>query len=83
MSPVFPSMRSAFNSAWMGFFPVLQDHCGLFVLKEKVILFNWSGHGLVDLPAYDAFLSGRLVQHELTDEEIQKALKSIEGFPKP
>lgn len=51
--------------------------------KEKVILFNWSGHGLVDLPAYDAFLSGRLVQHELTDEEIQKALKSIEGFPKP
>ena len=51
--------------------------------KEKVILFNWSGHGLVDLPAYDAFLSGRLVQHELSDEEIAKALKSIEGYPKP
>lgn len=51
--------------------------------KEKVILFNWSGHGIIDLPAYDAFLSGKLVHHELPEEEIQRALKSIEGFPKP
>ncbi len=51
--------------------------------KEKVILFNWSGHGIIDLPAYDAFLSGKLVQHQLSDEEIQRALKSIEGLPKP
>ena len=28
--------------------------------KEKVILFNWSGHGLMDLAAYDAYLSGKL-----------------------
>lgn len=51
--------------------------------KEKVILFNFSGHGIIDLPAYDAFLTGKLAQHELTDEEIQRALKSIEGYPKP
>jgi tryptophan synthase beta chain len=51
--------------------------------KEKVILFNWSGHGIIDLPAYDAFLSGKLTQHELTDEEIFGALKCIEGLPKP
>jgi tryptophan synthase beta chain len=51
--------------------------------KEKVILFNWSGHGIVDLASYDSFLSGKLVQHELSDEDIRKALKSIEGFPKP
>lgn len=51
--------------------------------KEKVILFNWSGHGLIDLPAYDAFLSGKLVPHELSEEDIAKALKSIEGYPKP
>jgi tryptophan synthase beta chain len=51
--------------------------------KEKVILFNWSGHGIVDLPAYDAFLSGKLTHHELPDEEIQRALKAIAGFPKP
>ncbi len=51
--------------------------------KQKVILFNFSGHGLIDLSAYDAFLSGKLTQHRLTDEEIERALKSIEGFPKP
>jgi tryptophan synthase beta chain len=51
--------------------------------KEKVILFNFSGHGIIDLSAYDAFLSGKLTQHELSDEEIQRALKSIENFPKP
>ena len=51
--------------------------------KEKVILFNFSGHGIIDLSAYDAFLSGKLTHHKLTDEEIQRALKSIEGLPKP
>jgi tryptophan synthase beta chain len=51
--------------------------------KEKVILFNWSGHGLVDLAAYDAFLSGKLVHHELAEDDIRRALRSIEGFPKP
>ena len=51
--------------------------------KEKVILFNWSGHGIVDLPAYDAFLSGKLTQHELPEEEIRKSLASIAGLPKP
>jgi tryptophan synthase beta chain len=51
--------------------------------KEKVILFNWSGHGLVDLAAYDAFLSGGLTPYELPEEEIQRALKSIANFPKP
>jgi tryptophan synthase beta chain len=51
--------------------------------KEKVILFNWSGHGLVDLAAYDAYLSNKLTQYELPEEEIQRAVKAIEGFPKP
>ena len=51
--------------------------------KEKVILFNFSGHGIIDLSAYDAFLSGKLAQHKLSDEEIERALKSIKDFPKP
>ncbi|MGZ6980256.1 MAG: TrpB-like pyridoxal phosphate-dependent enzyme [Acidimicrobiia bacterium] len=29
--------------------------------EEKVILFNYSGHGLLDLSAYDDFLNGRLI----------------------
>jgi tryptophan synthase beta chain len=28
--------------------------------KEKVILFGYSGHGLLDLQAYDDFLTGKL-----------------------
>jgi tryptophan synthase beta chain len=28
--------------------------------KKRVILFNLCGHGMLDLPAYDAFLSGKL-----------------------
>lgn len=51
--------------------------------KEKVILFNWSGHGLVDLAAYDAFLSGKLTPYEFGQEEVDKALHSIAGLPKP
>jgi tryptophan synthase beta chain len=50
--------------------------------KEKTILFNWSGHGLVDLAAYDAYLSGKLTRYELPQEEIDRALKALEGLPK-
>jgi tryptophan synthase beta chain len=51
--------------------------------KEKVILFNWSGHGIIDLAAYDAYLSGKLEDYVLPDEEIQKLIKDLEKFPKP
>jgi len=50
--------------------------------KEKTILFSWSGHGLVDLGAYDAYLAGKLQHHELPQEEIQRALDAIKGLPK-
>ena len=51
--------------------------------KEKTILVNWSGHGLVDLAAYDAYFAGKLTDHTLPQEEIDRALKAIENFPKP
>ncbi len=50
--------------------------------KEKVILFNWSGHGLMDLTGYDAYLSGKLQDYPLPEEEMQKSLKGIEDLPK-
>jgi tryptophan synthase beta chain len=31
---------------------------------EKVILFNYSGHGLLDLSAYDDFMAGKLTDGE-------------------
>jgi tryptophan synthase beta chain len=51
--------------------------------KEKVILLNWSGHGLLDLGGYDSYFSGKLVDYPLPEEEMRKSLKAIEGFPKP
>jgi len=51
--------------------------------KEKVILFNWSGHGLIDLVAYDKYLAGELNNFALTDEELQNSQKVFDSFPKP
>jgi tryptophan synthase beta chain len=38
---------------------------------------------LVDLAAYEAFLSGQLTNYALPEEEIRRALQTIEQFPKP
>ena len=51
--------------------------------KEKVILFNWSGHGLVDMAAYEAYLTGKLSDQPLPEEEIERALAAIASLPKP
>lgn len=46
--------------------------------KQRTILFNLSGHGLIDMAAYDQFISGDLVNHELTDAELNKSLSVLE-----
>ncbi|MCP4294653.1 MAG: TrpB-like pyridoxal phosphate-dependent enzyme [Proteobacteria bacterium] len=51
--------------------------------KEKVILFNLSGHGLMDLNGWDDFLGGRLENHALADDLISEGLKVTDAFPKP
>jgi len=50
--------------------------------KEKVILFNYSGHGLMDLSGYDAFLSGKLTDYTLPQEEIDKYTEPLKNLPK-
>ena len=50
--------------------------------KEKVILFNYSGHGLMDLSGYDAFLAGKLSDYTLPDEEIKKYTEPLKKLPK-
>jgi len=50
--------------------------------KEKVILFNYSGHGLMDLSGYDAFLAGKLTDYELPEEDLQKYTAPLKSFPK-
>jgi len=51
--------------------------------KEKTILFNWSGHGLVDMASYEAYLRGHLSDYVLPEEEIDRALEDIASLPKP
>jgi len=51
--------------------------------KEKVILMNWSGHGLMDLSAYEAYFDGRLEDLELPEEMLLRSIASMEGLPKP
>lgn len=38
--------------------------------EKKVILFNLSGHGLIDMTAYDRYFAGDLANYEVPDEEI-------------
>jgi tryptophan synthase beta chain len=51
--------------------------------KEKVILFNFSGHGMMDLVGYNKYLNGELNDYEYPEEEIAKNLKKLEGYPMP
>ncbi len=44
--------------------------------EEKVILTALCGHGHLDLPAYDAYLSGSMVDHEWEDEDIQESVRA-------
>ncbi len=46
--------------------------------REKVILFNLSGHGLIDMAAYDRYLAGDLANYEVTEEEVAANLAQIE-----
>ncbi|MBQ8051007.1 MAG: TrpB-like pyridoxal phosphate-dependent enzyme [Bacteroidaceae bacterium] len=40
--------------------------------QERVILFNLSGHGLIDMTAYDQFINGDLHNYQVTDEDIAR-----------
>ena len=51
--------------------------------KEKVIIFTFSGHGLLDLTGYEKFLSGQLTNYALSDEEMAKSMTVFKDFPKP
>jgi tryptophan synthase beta chain len=50
--------------------------------KERVILINWSGHGLMDLTGYDSYLTGKLQDVALSEEDLAKSLEGLKGLPK-
>jgi tryptophan synthase beta chain len=45
--------------------------------EKKVILFNFSGHGLLDLGAYDDFMAKKLLDYEARPEELQRSMADI------
>ena len=45
--------------------------------KEDVILFCLSGHGLIDMTAYDTYINGDLRNYTISDEEIEKNLGTV------
>lgn len=48
--------------------------------EEKVLLFALSGHGLMDMPSYNQYISGSLGNYTISDEEIEQNLQgSIKG----
>lgn len=51
--------------------------------KERVIVFNFSGHGLMDLVGYEKFLDGKLADYELPMEVIERYLAELKDYPKP
>ncbi|MCC8089265.1 MAG: TrpB-like pyridoxal phosphate-dependent enzyme [Rikenellaceae bacterium] len=46
--------------------------------RNKTILFNLSGHGLVDLYAYEQYFAGNLVNYDISDDVINKSLAELE-----
>jgi tryptophan synthase beta chain len=49
--------------------------------EEKVILTALCGHGHLDLPAYDAYLSGAMLDKHIDDDAIEAAIASLPRVP--
>ncbi|HSP81456.1 MAG TPA: TrpB-like pyridoxal phosphate-dependent enzyme [Myxococcaceae bacterium] len=45
--------------------------------RERVILFNLSGHGHFDLAAYDQYLAGQLEDHEYPREALERSMGNL------
>ncbi len=48
--------------------------------REKVILFNLSGHGLIDMASYDRYLSGELDNYDVPESTIEKSVEKLKDL---
>ncbi|MDR2146882.1 MAG: TrpB-like pyridoxal phosphate-dependent enzyme [Tannerella sp.] len=46
--------------------------------KQKTILFNLSGHGLIDMAAYDSYLAGDLSNYDMSDADLARSMDPLE-----
>ena len=51
--------------------------------KEKVLLMNWSGHGLMDLAGYNAYFEGKLHDYSFPQADLDANLEELKDLPKP
>jgi tryptophan synthase beta chain len=51
--------------------------------EEITVLFNLCGHGLLDLTAYEAHLSGNLQDHALSEDALEHSLAELPPQPQP
>ena len=49
---------------------------------SKTILFNLSGHGMIDLFAYEQYFAGKLQNYDLPNEVIQKSINELDKIIK-
>jgi len=87
--PQLETFRAGINFARTeGFIPAPEtDHAIACVIdealkakdegREKVILMNWSGHGVIDLASYDAYLSGKLSDYAMSDDDVQQLVYNL------
>ncbi|BCO09192.1 tryptophan synthase beta chain [Desulfolithobacter dissulfuricans] len=50
--------------------------------EPKTILFNFSGHGLIDMAAYDSYFAGELHDYSYPKEQIEKSLARLPNVSK-
>jgi tryptophan synthase beta chain len=51
--------------------------------REKTIVVSWSGHGLLDLGAYERYFAGELNDCTMSDEELAASEAVFADYPKP
>lgn len=51
--------------------------------KEKSIVFNWSGHGLLDIGSYNAYFEDKLEDIAISGVEIEETLDYLREHPEP
>lgn len=49
---------------------------------QKTILFNLSGHGLIDMASYDRYLAGDLTNYEVTDADVAENVRELDQIIK-
>ena len=50
--------------------------------EAKTILFNLSGHGFVDMAAYDQYFSGEMQNYHISDAELESFMKPVDELNK-